>query len=564
MRGLSCGTNPITRGLSGDDQAAVATLLLSVKNLVRHRPIAGSPLVRDYLNGVDPAASFFPPSPFRLESFRSKREEVDRRFDRDRRAAAAAALRPTSEAARERLGRFVEDGGAMITTGQQAGFLTGPLYTVYKALSAAALARHIERELGVLTIPVFWVASEDHDWEEANHTFLLDPQNHLRRVELPSAETRDVAMAERRIGGDDLEMVLEEVAQTVGGNNKTVDWVNRILGPYQDGATVGSAFGKAIAELLAPFDFCIADAADPALKRASVPALQEAVTAFREHEEALADRSQALEDAGFHPQVAVMEEGVNLFGHFDGGRERLYWRDGGFAARGVKHRYTEAELLEEIQRSPEKFSPNVFLRPVIESYLFPTLAYVGGPGELAYFAQVTALFEAYGIQPPVVYPRYSGLIVEPKVERLLEELDIPLEEVSRPREELIDDLARRQVPPAVRQALNDLREALTEQFEELIDATGFLDERLRAPLGSARNRALAEAERVETKILRSIKHGDAIAAEKLQRLLDSLHPNGAPQDRVLNVLPFVARYGEHFLREVNRSIEEEWAFPADG
>lgn len=543
------------------DASHAAPTLSQETGLVRPIPVGGSQLVRDYLNDLPSALSFFSGSPFQLDSYRRKLAEVGGRFGPAERAAAASSLTPTSEAARERLARFVEEGGAVVTTGQQAGFLTGPLYTVYKAIAGVALARHLERELGVLVLPVFWIASEDHDWAEVNHAVVLDPQNRARRYTLPSTDERPLAMSERPLVGD-LEELCDEIAQVIAAKDRTSGWVRKIVDPYRrPGSTVAEAFGAAIGAILEPFDVCLADAANPRLKEVAAPAIRRGLEEAEAHEARLRDRSEKLTEAGYRAQVAVLDRGTNVFYHGGWGRDRLYRRGEDFVMRGAKGRLGRTEMLAELEEAPGRFSPNVFLRPVVESWVYPTLAYVGGPGELAYFAQVNALFEAYEILPPVAVPRFSARIVEPKVERLLERLDLKVEDALIPRDELIERLARREIPGEVRSALNEIRIDLARGYEQLLDRAAEIDATLAGAVGASRNRGLGEAAKMERKVLRAIKKSDRIAVDQLDRVLDSLRPNGLPQDRVLNVLPFLGRYGDHFLREIERAIAATWRLP---
>ncbi|MDR0787030.1 MAG: bacillithiol biosynthesis BshC, partial [Gemmatimonadota bacterium] len=170
-----------------------------VSPLVRPVSIGGSQLVRDYLAEVPSALQFYAGSPHRISAYREKLAEVDRVFTHEKRIAAAGALLPTSASARERLDRFVREGGVAVTTGQQTGFLTGPLYTIYKAVSAAVLAEHLEKQLGRVVLPIFWSASEDHDWAEVDHTFLLDPRGGLCRFRLPAGDPRPLPMSRRQL-----------------------------------------------------------------------------------------------------------------------------------------------------------------------------------------------------------------------------------------------------------------------------------------------------------------------------------------------------------------------------
>jgi bacillithiol synthase len=532
--------------------------------LVRPRAFGGSSLVRDYLEGSPAALSFYAGSPFRLESFAAKLGEVNRRFGRAERERAAAILRPGSTAASERLARFVEHGGAFVTTGQQAGFLTGPLYTIYKALSAAALARHLEQRLGILVLPLFWVASDDHDWAEVNHANVLDTRGRRVRFQLPSGDERPLPMSERCLEGD-LESLCDEIGYVVAGKRDSQPYVRKVLDQYREaGRSVGEAFGAAVRELLGGYDLLLVDAAERCLKEASRGIVRQALTDAAQHEGRLAERTRLIEQAGYRGQVSVQERGTDVFLHGEAGRQRLYRRGEDFMLRGRGAGMSRAEVLARLEADAGSFSPNVLLRPVVESAVFPTLAYVGGPGELAYFAQAAALFEGYGMRPPVAVPRFAGTVVEPALERLLGKLRLTDEDLNLPRDTLRERLARREVPTALADALEAVREGVATSYERLIEEAGRLDPTLSGAVGSLRNRSLAAVARAERKFVRSLKRRELESLTQLERVLDSLRPEGLPQDRVLNVLPYLARYGGHFLAEVVRAIESTWRFPEAG
>lgn len=529
--------------------------------LIHTRPVGGSALVRDYLQGSSSASPFYAGNPYQLDSFRDKLSEVASRFGPAERTQAAAALSPTSERARERLERFVKEGGAVVTTGQQAGFLTGPLYTLYKAVAAVTLARHLEERLGIIVLPVFWAASEDHDWAEVNHAVVLDSKGRVRRFDLGHEDGRALPMSDRLLP-EGTEYICDQIMQAVAQQGDGGEWLRIIIDPYRgSGRTVGAAFSDAITNLLGRFDLQIADAADPALKAASVPVLRGALVAAGEHETRLKERSEALAAAGYGSQVSVLDRGTNVFAHGERGRERLYRAPGGFVVRERGPIVPHDEMLARVEADPSRFSPNVLLRPIVESSVFPTLAYVGGPGEIAYFGQVSPLFDAFGIRPPVAVPRYSGTVVEGSVERLLAKLDLDESGLDVGRDALRERFARREVPPELTARLDRLRAELAASYEGLVVAGGELDPTLESAIASIRNRNLALVGRAERKVIRSVKRKDLVSFQQLDRVLDALRPTGLPQDRALNVLSFLGRYGEHFLREIERGAAEEWRLP---
>lgn len=505
--------------------------------------LGGSALVREYLAASSRATPFYADDPFAVAAYRHKLAEAQRRFSRGAREQAAAAVQPTSPRVAERLRRFVDEGGAMITTGQQAGLFGGPLYTVYKILTAIGLAEQLERTLGVVVLPVFWIASEDHDWEEVNHTWIVDGKNRLRRLQADSPETLPLPMSERTIGSG-IETTLHELAHVVAGQPFADRWLPLLRDAYRPRATVAGAFRQWIANLFQGFDLLITDAADPVLKTMSIPVLQAAVADAAGHARAVSEQTEALQARGFAAQVPVLPGAANLFWHGPAGRERLQFGGGTWRAPAARATFTAAELKQRIAIDPQQFSPNVFLRPVVESAVFPTLAYVGGPGEIAYFAQISGLFREYGMEMPLVFPRFSALLIPADVQRMLDRLSLGVSDARVPLYELLSRAARTATPPELEQALADLRRATVAGFRAVIDSLPAADSPLALAVGAERNRALLRVAAGEQKILAHRKRTDEPLRSAALAVHNSLYPHGVPQERMLNPLPFLARNGE--------------------
>ncbi len=503
-------------------------------------PLRGSRLLEDYMAGRPEIAAFYPGHPHDAATYREKLAEVCARFDRDARERAAAALRPTSGRAAERLRRFVEEGGAVVTTGQQTGLFTGPLYTVHKILTAIRLAEALEAELGVIVLPVFWGASEDHDFAEANHAWAVDAEGALRRVAVRATDSRPVPMNDMGLG-EDVDKALDDYLQQVWSKSVASDHLRNVLSAYQLGRTVAGAFEEAILRLFAGFDLLVTHAADPALKRASVPVLLGEAERAAEHERLIAERTRALEAAGYPSQVVLVEGATNLFFHGSAGRERLYRDDGGLLAKDARVHLSRGDVERMIRDEPGRFSPNVFLRPVVESFVFPTLAYVGGPAETAYFAQVGPLFGAFGIRPPASFPRFAATIVPAEAARARGELEITDDELRLPPHELLERVARRKMPGEVWASFDALRRALVDGFGGVIDAAHGIDANLDLAVGARRNRALLEVAKAERTIIRHFKQRNPELARAAVLAQNHLRPHGRPQERVLTVFQYLAR-----------------------
>jgi bacillithiol biosynthesis cysteine-adding enzyme BshC len=318
---------------------------------------------------------------------------------------------------------------------------------------------------------------------------------------------------------------------------------------------MGGAFGALMRGLLAGFDIALIDSAHPSLKSASSAILRHDLEHTAEHTALLQEQSERLVAAGYHAQVTVSADAANVFMHEPDGRDRLAREADGWHLRRSRRSYTTAEIERLLADEPRRFSPNVFLRPVVESALIPTLAYVAGPGEASYFAQIGGLFEAHGIEPPVVVPRHGVTIVEPRIRRLLDRFGFEPRDLARPLHEVTTDVIRADLPEAVTGPIEAAGRAIAREYEALASAAEDIDPTLREWILGRRNRALIDVVKTERKITAHLKKRRADEIRQIRRVSMNLHPDGAPQERVLNVVPYLARYGPGLLRDAARAME---------
>lgn len=521
-------------------------------------PLVGGGLIHDYLQAEPALSPFFPGHPSDPDAFRRKAEEIRARFDAEALAALPGAIRPLSHQAKETLTRVAAGEGFVVTTGQQPGLFGGPLYTVHKALSAIALARRLQELLDAPVLPLFWVASDDHDWEEANHVHALDPGNTLRRLALDGDPESTRSMGRRTLDGG-AETALTQLSEILPASDFTPAILERLRGAYSAG-TVASAFSDVMAALFEGRLLGLVDAQDPVVRRLGLPVIRRELERADEHEAALARQTTRLEAAGYAAQVAVLPGASNVFYEDESGRERLV-RDGdGWMLRSSGRRMNDAGTAALLEDAPERFSGNVVLRPVVESAVFPTLAYVGGPGEVSYLAQTGCLFEAHGVGMPVVVPRLSATVVEGKVRKVLDKFGLEVEAFRKPVQELVSDVVREEVPAGVEEAVGRLRGSLAEGYEAVFEAAREIDPTLEGPVFQARGEALKQLGEVEKKIRQHLKGQNETGLEQLEKAAVNLAPMGKPQERVLNVHQYLARYGEGLLD----AILERMEIPMDG
>ncbi|HSJ09804.1 MAG TPA: bacillithiol biosynthesis cysteine-adding enzyme BshC, partial [Longimicrobiales bacterium] len=449
-------------------------------------PLAGGgALVRDYLDGRDLSA-FYTGHPGDIEAYRRKAREVEARLDAAARARAGGAIEALGDAGHH-LQRILAGDGFFVTTGQQPALFGGPLYTLYKVLAAVRLAASLEAQLGRPMLALFWVGSDDHDWAEANHTTVLDAQGYAQRITVSApAEAPPVPMSERR-WGEGVERAVEEMVSLLPPGPFGRDVADHIRREYTPDATVAASSTATMRMLLRDQRVAMVDSAHPLLRRAAAPVQRHEESHAARHGALIARQTKRLDELGYGAQVPVAEDASNLMLLDENGRDRLMYGARGWHTRREKRGISQDELVARIEREPDRFSPNVFLRPVVESAAFPTLAYVAGPGELSYFAQIGCLFTAHGILPPVIVPRASVTIVEPTMHRLLERTGVTVEQVRRPLDELVQERLRRDLPPEVTASLDALRESLVEAHASLGDAATRIDPTLRGPIEAARN-----------------------------------------------------------------------------
>ena len=517
------------------------------------RPPGGSRLVGDYLSGVEGAGALYRGSPFRAESYRRKAKELDRTRGPQTFAAAREIVRAAGPGAEETLRRVIDEGGYFVTTGQQPGLLGGPLYGLYKALTAVRLADDLEEIVGRPVMPLFWIASDDHDWAEASHAHVVDEANELVRLSLGAAPPGPPRPLGRvRMGGGVAE-VLDRLARAFPRNDFHARHMNRLRDILHPAATLTAGFADLMAELLRHTTLGLVDAGHPLLKECCKPVFRAEAEDPGASAAVLGEASEALKAGGYRLQAPPIPGASLLFLDGRDGRERLRRLDDGFRLGRSGREMSRRRVLRLIEEDPESVSPNVLLRPVVESFLFPTLAYVGGPGELAYFGQLRGLFRRHGVGMPVVTPRGSLLVVESRVERVLGKFALTPGEL-REGDALLSRLARDRLPEDVHDGVTRWRTAVEAMGVELGAAVAAVDPALRGAVTRARNAGLSALGTLEKKIVRAARRRNETMRAQIRKARVNLWPAGKPQDRVLSPLQYLMRYDSGFLSRVLEAI----------
>jgi uncharacterized protein YllA (UPF0747 family) len=424
-----------------------------------------------------------------------------------------------------------------VTSGQQPGLFTGPLYTVHKALSAIALARRLEKERGVPVVPVFWVAGDDHDLAEANHAWVLGRDNEPVKIVLRERphEAPQLPLF-RELLGPDIRGALDALDQALPDAECKPEVRQWLEAAYRPDTNLADAGANALQQLLGGRGggLAVFRAHDPSAKRAAAPWILRAL------DETLAD--------GLTP---VMVEGRL-------GRDRLKPEGGDYVTRRSGERFTRAQLEQIAAETPERLSPNVLLRPVIEAALFPTVAYCGGPGEMEYLPEAAPLFAKLGVAPQAHVPRWSGMIIEARIDKVLQKHGLTPRDFEGPPGVLEARFAQASLPPELAASLQELRNDVEARFARISGEVTQLDPTLERTVQSARNAALAGTNEIEKKLVASVKRTQGTVLSQLARARAALAPGGKPQERVLTVASFLARYSGSLLDEIDAEVAR-WA-----
>lgn len=441
-----------------------------------------------------------------------------------------------------------------VVTGQQLGLLGGPLYTVYKIITAIRLANQLtERYDEFKFVPVFWLEGDDHDFNEVRSINLFDNENQV--INIGYKEEINDDDAKQSIGKINFDEALNEFFGKFESSLRDSDFKNELVTKLKECYQVGKSFKQSFKELIYwlfdEYGLVMFDPQDSKVKTLLKPIFKKEVNDFSLHTQKLIQTSAKLEEL-YHAQVKVKP--VNLFYHTDDGRYSVEPVDDIFKLRRKRKQFTKDEILAEIETSPERFSPNVLLRPICQDYLLPTGFYIGGPSEIAYFAQVTPLYNFYNIEAPIIFPRSSATILEKNVASGLDKYDLSMNDIflglDELKEKVIASLSENNIEIAFEEASKEIeltfdkiKENLFAIDKTLVDSSARYKDRIMSSIAELKSKA---AKAQETKHETTIR--------QLTRLSNLLYPLGNLQEREINFTYFYNKYGKDFIRKVYDDI----------
>jgi bacillithiol synthase len=444
-----------------------------------------------------------------------------------------------------------------VLTGQQVGLFANPLYTIYKALTAIRLAEELKKR-GIRAVPIFWMDTEDHDLAEVSCRTVLDSSSSLQTIDfrkflfdvLPVGSVGPIPFSERILQGT------EEYLRYMPDGTWKAEIRSQLESTYRPGSTFGQSFAELLIRILPESGLILFDPHDVEAKRLAATVFQTAITNGDAFRSALLQRNQELEDAGFHSQVSILENSTVLFfTEKNGERRGLEKRGSVFGLKNTDRTYSLDELLNCALRAPEQFSPNVLLRPLVQDCLFPTVAYVGGSAELAYFAQVSVLYSFYNRPMPVIWPRESFTLIEPEIGAEMQRLGIEILDCFQNRRLLEEQAIRISGFSRASVCLDELQIRLDQALTEVKPELQTVDPPLAVALETARRKILHNIQHLKSQVIRFEGNRNSSISSRLDRVVNNCFPRQILQERELGIQHFLARHGSSVLDELRSAID---------
>ncbi|PEX91287.1 bacillithiol biosynthesis cysteine-adding enzyme BshC [Bacillus cereus] len=438
----------------------------------------------------------------------------------------------------------------VVIAGQQAGLLTGPLYTIHKIISILQLAKEKEESLGVRVVPVFWIAGEDHDMDEINHTFVTKNEK-IKKTIFHDRNQKKASASESELSVEDCRKWIEDIFKTYPETNFTKDVLRFVDDALNKSNTYVDFFAYLITKMFAKSGLILVDSHHPELRKLEVPFFKRIISKYNEVQEGLHNQQEVIKELGYKPIIETKSNAVHIFMEIDNERVLLEDIQGKFVGKDGAHSFSYEELIEEIEKSPERFSNNVVTRPLMQEYVFPTLAFIGGPGELAYWSELQQVFHTVGFQMPPVVPRLTITYVERAITTDL--TDLQLQE-SEPFLNNIDKLRENWLSNQIEEPIDD---RFTEAKQEIIAIHTSLqqfvkkiDPGLSAFAGKNELKINEQIELLERMLKRNVEKKHEVQLNKFRRIQFALRPLGAPQERVWNVCYYLNQFGLDFVDRV--------------
>ncbi len=443
-----------------------------------------------------------------------------------------------------------------VVSGQQAGLFTGPLYTIYKALSAVKMTECL-RERGFKAVPVFWIATEDHDFKEVSKVTVIDSQGELAEVKNEPQRCYENLPVGYVNLDDSIKTSIDELFNALPHTEFTDELRNIFEKTWKSGVDYGDAFARLLTDFLNDYGLIMLCPLDTRLKKLATPIYVEAIKKSDEIVSALRKRSEELENDGYHAQVLVTEDYFPLFWQSkDKTRHALKKSASGtFKTKDIEREFTLEELAELAAVEPERFSPSVVLRSVVQDYLLPTIAYFGGAAEIAYFAQSAEVYRILKRPVTPIFHRQSFTIVEHKHAKTLEKYDLELKDLFVGIENVMPRIVENYLNPKTGEIFAEVEANINDELDRLDENLSRVEPTLAESLANRRQKIVYHLSNLRTKFHSAQMRKDQVIHRRIETAFNSLVPHRHLQERTLNAGSFINLHGLYLVDWIYQAID---------
>lgn len=512
-------------------------------------------LFLDYLYNFEKLSKFYVRNPFDKETYSKAFEEITsnrpvKRANLESLIRNQYAGKTYSAKTQKNIELLGKDSTLTIVTGQQLGILGGPLYTFNKIITTIKLANHLNERFDSFNfVPLFWLEGDDHDFNEVRTINIIDNANELKSIsygeETPEDETTQ-SVGQLNFD-DEINSFITELEQNLRHTEFTAGLMSQIKNIYSSGKSFKESFRNLIELYFDEYGLIIFDPQDDAVKSLLKPVIKKELLEYRVRAEQTIRVSAELDEV-YHAQVKIKP--INLFINFENGRHSLEPDEEDFKLKRKRKRFTKDEILDLVENDPQRFSPNVLFRPVCQDYILPTAFYIGGPSEIAYFAQVMPLYKFFNVPPPFIYPRSSGTLLEKGLRNALDKFNLQIIEIFSDSEEV----KRKIINSMDETPLEDFFLSAVKEtelvFDNLKERLFSIDKTTSDSVQRYREKSLNNIEELKSKSMQAQKKKHEVSLRQIDKLISILFPHENLQERELNFIYFANKYGPDFFRKI--------------
>lgn len=443
----------------------------------------------------------------------------------------------------------LENGGIAIVGGQQAGVLTGPLYSVHKAITVILLAKEKSEELGIDVVPIFWIAGEDHDIDEVNHTFTLGDNGPKKKIYQAPPRKKTMA-SETKIDASQMMEFLNEIFKDYGETEYTKELYYKVAKHVKESDTYTDFFARLMNDLFQDEGLLMIDSAFKPFREYQASFFEKIIRKNEAISASVVEKERLFEETGYGKPISCTEENANLFYVRDGERFLLERKNEYFVNFIGNIKFTKDELLQIAYNHPESLSNNVVTRPLMQEMSIPVLAFVCGPGELAYWGTLKDAFYELNLQMPILAPRLNITIVTRQVGQLLKKYELTVDEVFRGKAkelkqqfiESVQDVKAKQKIEEVKQYIDEQYKWMREHLSEQIHLDSIIEKN--------KQYHFRQLEYLQTKIEQEVLNKHATTIRHFDLMEGELYPNGSYQERIYNPYQYINEYGPTLISDL--------------